>query len=355
MENGNPPLLLIHGQMSIWQDYALVLPELSKNWHIYAVDVELPSNAVVVGTWNMHGAATPFGNNKIDFPGFPFPFGPEGTESESVWVSPGGAIRPKPRDENGEINTGLGGLVALPGESVLARSEGENGAQSLWWWHFYQLPDTNTPINAAITLYPDGTYDTLATNVWEYCVPIRPQAWLSISAPSVLMLNGNSNMVSAVFSAPYNVDATPTIECVKGAGLLDITTIDGHTLSVRGIAKSSYVGDIEFSDIIDVIWKEARVAVLCGAVLACTTFLKIMLVDRMLMGNNDVTMTVAAVVCITLVFTVFIAKLVGCTLPLFAKKLGFDPAVMASPFITTIVDALSLMIYMNVATLLLGI
>ncbi|MBQ1383758.1 MAG: magnesium transporter, partial [Firmicutes bacterium] len=110
-----------------------------------------------------------------------------------------------------------------------------------------------------------------------------------------------------------------------------------------------------FSDIIDVVWKEARVAVLCGAVLACTTFLKIMLVDRMLMGNNDVTMTVAAVVCITLVFTVFIAKLVGCTLPLFAKKLGFDPAVMASPFITTIVDALSLMIYMNVATMLLGI
>jgi len=120
---------------------------------------------------------------------------------------------------------------------------------------------------------------------------------------------------------------------------------------IRGIS----LGDIEFSDIIDVVWKEARVAVLCGAVLACTTFLKIMLVDRMLMGNNDVTMTVAAVVCITLVFTVFIAKLVGCTLPLFAKKLGFDPAVMASPFITTIVDALSLMIYMNVATMLLGI
>ena len=120
---------------------------------------------------------------------------------------------------------------------------------------------------------------------------------------------------------------------------------------IRGIS----LGDIEFSDIIDVVWKEARVAVLCGAVLACTTFLKIMLVDRMLMGNNDVTMTVAAVVCITLVFTVFIAKLVGCTLPLFAKKLGFDPAVMASPFITTIVDALSLMIYMNVATMLLGL
>lgn len=243
---------------------------------IYAEDVELPSNAVIVGTWNMHGAATPFGNNKIDFPGFPFQFGPEGTESESVWVSPWGSIRPKPHDENGEINTGLGEVVAQPGESVLARSEGENGSQSLWWWHFYQLPDTNTPLNAAITLYQDGTYGTLATNVWEYCVPIRPQAWLSISAPSVLVLNGNSNMVSAVFSAPYNVDATPTIECVKGEGLLDIATIDGHTLSVRGIAKSSYVGDIEFSASV----------VVCGKTYTVTHAMTVATVDKLLMSSN---------------------------------------------------------------------
>jgi len=243
---------------------------------ISAEDVELPSNAVAVGTWNMHGAATRFGNNKIDFPGFMFPFGPEGTASDSVWVSPEGAIRPRPHDENGEIGVGIGGLVALPGESVLARSEGENGEQSLWWWHFYQLPDTNTPVNAAITLYPDGTYGTLATNVWEYCVPIRPQAWLSISAPSVLMLNGNSNMVSAVFNAPYNVDAVPTIECVKGAGHLDITTIDGHTLSVRGIAKSSYAGDIEFS---------ASVTV-CGESYTVTHTMTVAAVDKLLMSSN---------------------------------------------------------------------
>jgi magnesium transporter len=83
--------------------------------------------------------------------------------------------------------------------------------------------------------------------------------------------------------------------------------------------------------------------------------LKLMIVDRMMLGNNSINFTVAAVVSLTLAFTVLIAKIVGCLLPMGAKKIGFDPAVMASPFITTIVDALSLMIYMNLATLLLGI
>ena len=90
------------------------------------------------------------------------------------------------------------------------------------------------------------------------------------------MLNGNSNMVSAVFSAPYNVDATPTIECVKGAGLLDITTIDGHTLSVRGIAKSSYVGDIEFSASV----------VVCGKTYTVTHAMTVATVDKLLMSSN---------------------------------------------------------------------
>ncbi len=120
---------------------------------------------------------------------------------------------------------------------------------------------------------------------------------------------------------------------------------------IRGIS----LGDIEFSDIFQVIWKEFRVSILCGITLAIVGFGKIMLVDRLLMGNTSISLMIAAVVSISLVFTIMIAKFVGCTLPLFAKKLGFDPAVMASPFITTIVDALSLLIYMNVAVLLLHI
>ena len=113
---------------------------------------------------------------------------------------------------------------------------------------------------------------------------------------------------------------------------------------IRGLS----LNEIEFADIFKVIWKEIRVAALCGITLAAANFVKIMLIDH-------VTVTVALVVCLTLVLAVLIAKIVGCTLPMLAQKVGFDPAVMASPFITTIVDALSLMIYFAIATRLLNI
>lgn len=114
------------------------------------------------------------------------------------------------------------------------------------------------------------------------------------------------------------------------------------------VIRSLSLNDIEFSDIFKVIWKEVRVAVLCGLTLAACNFLKLMFLDR-------VGLMVSLVVCLTLVAAVAIAKVVGCTLPMIAKKIGFDPAVMASPFITTIVDALSLMIYFKFATMLLGL
>ena len=90
-----------------------------------------------------------------------------------------------------------------------------------------------------------------------------------------------------------------------------------------------------------------------GSQASIANFAKIMLFDRLLLGNTSISITIAIVVCLTIVVTVFIAKLVGCTLPLFAKKIGFDPAVMASPFITTIVDAISLFVYFQIATALL--
>lgn len=113
---------------------------------------------------------------------------------------------------------------------------------------------------------------------------------------------------------------------------------------IRGLS----LDEIAFTDIFKVIWKEARVAILCGMTLAAANFVKLLLFDR-------VTISVAAVVCLTLVAAVFIAKIVGCILPMLAKKVGFDPAVMASPFITTIVDALSLLIYFRIATTILHI
>ena len=136
--------------------------------------------------------------------------------------------------------------------------------------------------------------------------------------------------------------------------LMDTGGNCGSQASVTVIRALS-LDEVDFSDVIQVVWKEIRVAVLCGAVLAVANFAKMMLVDRMMLGNVSLTPLVAVIVCLTLVCAVAVAKFVGCTLPLFAKKIGLDPAVMASPFITTIVDALSLLIYFQFAKNILGI
>ena len=114
------------------------------------------------------------------------------------------------------------------------------------------------------------------------------------------------------------------------------------------IIRALSLNEVEFKDIWKVIWKELRVSICCAIVLAICNFIKILLIDK-------VTTPIAIVVCATLAFTIILAKLIGCTLPMVAKKLGFDPAVMASPFITTIVDACALLIYFQIATSILSI
>ena len=113
---------------------------------------------------------------------------------------------------------------------------------------------------------------------------------------------------------------------------------------IRGIS----LDEIQFSDIFRIQGKEFLVALLCGVTLAVANFAKLILIDK-------VAVVIAGVVCLTLVFTVIVAKFVGCSLPILAKRIGFDPAVMASPFITTIVDAISLFIYFQFASHILGI
>jgi magnesium transporter len=111
------------------------------------------------------------------------------------------------------------------------------------------------------------------------------------------------------------------------------------------VIRSLSLGELKFRDIGIVLWKEVRTAVLCGVSLAVVCFVKIWLVDGLLLGNEDITLPVNLVVCLALAVTVIIAKVVGGLLPLGAKALKLDPAVMASPFISTIVDALSLLVY----------
>ena len=120
---------------------------------------------------------------------------------------------------------------------------------------------------------------------------------------------------------------------------------------IRGLS----LGEVEISDVLKVLWKEIRVSVLCGIVIAVATFLKVYFIDGFVMGTENVSLVVSVVVALTLCVTVIVAKIIGCVLPILAKKLGFDPAVMASPFITTLVDAISLLVYFGIAKAFLPI
>ena len=121
------------------------------------------------------------------------------------------------------------------------------------------------------------------------------------------------------------------------------------------IIRALSLGEIRFSDLLQVVWKEIGTAVICGAVLAIVCFGKIWLVDKRLLGNEGITLMVDAVVCLALFVTVLVAKFVGAVLPMVAKAMKLDPAVMASPFITSIVDALSLLVYFMFAKMLLNV
>lgn len=166
-------------------------------------------------------------------------------------------------------------------------------------------------------------------------------------------------MVSATFTGLIIDSFEAALSaCVALTGfipmLMDTGGNSGSQASVTVIRGLS-LGEIEFRDLLQVIWKELRVAVCCGVTLAVVNFVKIWIVDRTLFGRTDITLAVDAVVCLTLLLTIICAKLIGCTLPMLTNKLGFDPAVMASPFITTIVDAVSLLIYFELAKTLLDV
>ena len=171
--------------------------------------------------------------------------------------------------------------------------------------------------------------------------------------PWLLLLMVSATFTGQIISSFEESLAAVTVLTAYIPMLMDTGGNCGSQASVTVIRGIS-LDEITLKDLFKVIWKEIRVAVIVGAILALCNFGKLMLVDKMLF-HNPITIQVALVICLTLVFTVFAAKLVGCSLPILAKALGFDPAVMASPFITTIVDAISLLIYFQFAKILLRI
>lgn len=121
------------------------------------------------------------------------------------------------------------------------------------------------------------------------------------------------------------------------------------------IIRALSLDEVDFDDIFKILWKEIRVGFVCGVSLAAVNFVKILLIDKLLLGTEGITLQVDLVISLTLLVETIFAKAVGCILPIVAKKLKFDPAVMASPFITTITDAISLLIYFWLATAILHI
>jgi len=250
--------------------------------------------------------------------------------------------------------------------SVQTLDDQEVVARALSKYDFLALPVVDKEERLVGIVTVDDAMDVLQEEVTEdiekmaAMLPsdkpyLKTSTWETFKAriPWLLLLMISATFTGQIISSFESALAAFTVLTAYIPMLMDTGGNCGSQASVTVIRGLS-LGEIEFSDIFRVIWKEVRVAVACGAVLAVANFAKLMLLDRLLF-HTPITPVVAAVICLTLVFTVFTAKLVGCTLPLLAKKIGFDPAVMASPFITTIVDAISLLIYFRFASLLLGL
>ena len=196
-------------------------------------------------------------------------------------------------------------------------------------------------IMAAMTPSDKPYSRTSAWDMWKRRVP-----WLMF-----LMLSATfTSMIINSFEDALAVQAVLIgfIPMLMGTG--GNSGAQASTAVIRSIS----LGDTEPEDVGHVIWKELRVAVLCGITLAAVNFVKMLLVDRLLLGNDAVTLTVSAVVSASIVFIVIFAKVVGSVLPIAAEKLGVDPAVMANPLISTITDAVSLLIYFEIAKLVIS-
>ena len=249
--------------------------------------------------------------------------------------------------------------------SVNTLTDQEEVAQMLSKYNFLALPvvDTDGRMVGIVTF--DDAIDVLVEETTEDIekmagmLPsektyLRSTPWdlFKHRMPWLLLLMVSATFTGMIITRFESALAAQVVLTAFIPMLMDTGGNSGSQASVTVIRALS-LGELELRDLPKVVWKEVQTAVLCGVALAMLCFVKIMVFDRMILGNTDITVMTAFVVCLTMAVTVLVAKVVGCTLPLFAKKLGFDPAVMASPFITTIVDALSLLVYFGIANALL--
>ena len=185
---------------------------------------------------------------------------------------------------------------------------------------------------------------------------IRSSPWdlFKSRIPWLLLLMVSATFTGMIISSFESALATHAALIAFIPMLMGTGGNSGSQSSVT-IIRALSLEELHLGDLARVIWKEIRTAVLCGFVLSVVCYLKIWLVDGLLLGNSDISPLINLVVCLALFATVLIAKVVGAILPLLAKALKLDPAVMASPFITSIVDALSLLVYFLFASMLLNL
>ena len=243
---------------------------------------------------------------------------------------------------------------------VSTHTDQEEAARLLSKYDFLALPvvDAEERLVGIVTI--DDAIDVIqeeATEDIEKMAAIAPsdkpyvktsvfETWRK-RVPWLLFLMISATFTSGIISSYEDALAANLILSSFIPMLMDTGGNSGSqssTTIIRGLS----LGEIRYIDVPRVIFKESAVAILCGVTLAVTNFAKLMLIDH-------VTMMVAAVVCLTLVVVVLVSNVVGGTLPILAKRLGLDPTVMASPLITTIVDAVALMIYFNIAKMFLGL
>lgn len=195
---------------------------------------------------------------------------------------------------------------------------------------------------AAITPSEKPYLEQSVFSVWKSRIPWLLLLMVSATVTGIIISGFEAALASSVVLTTF-------IPMLMGTG--GNSGSQSSVTVIRGLS----LGEIAFKDMFRVQWKELRISFLCGLTLGVVEFLKLWLVDSLLLGDPEITLSVAFTVSLTIFITVVVAKLVGSTLPILAQKIGFDPAVMASPFITTIVDALSLVVFFNIAVAVLNL
>ena len=189
----------------------------------------------------------------------------------------------------------------------------------------------------------DKPYDRTGTvEIWKRRIPWLMFLMLSATLTSMILTHFEDQLATQAVLIAF-------IPMLMGTGG------NSGAQAATAVIRSLSLGDVEPKDALAVLWKEWRVSIMCGLTLAAVNFVKMLLVDGLLLNNPAVTVSVAATVSLAVVFIVMFAKVIGSMLPIAAERIGLDPAVMANPLISTLTDAVSLIIYIFIAKMILHI